>query len=147
MDVVMKVGNNREYRIWQNIKRRCYYQKHNRFKYYGARGITMCEEWKNNFKSFLNWSLANGYRDDLTIDRIDNNGNYEPSNCRWVTYKEQCNNTSRNKYITFNGKTMTMAQWSRELGLKPSTIPTRLSRGWTIEKTLSTPNNKETHLC
>lgn len=75
----------RLYRIWHNMKSRCYCKSFSRYKYYGGRGITVCEEWKNDFKAFRQWAIANGYQDDLQIDRIDNSGNYEPSNCRWVS--------------------------------------------------------------
>lgn len=82
----------RLYRIWAAMKQRCYNPKRTRFEYYGGRGITVCSEWKNSFKAFENWALTNGYRDNLSIDRIDVNGNYEPSNCRWATNSEQSKN-------------------------------------------------------
>lgn len=96
-----KHGQNgtRPYIIWQHMKDRCYNSKHQAFKHYGGRGITICDEWKDNFQAFYDWAMANGYRDDLTIDRIDVDGNYEPSNCRWATAKEQANNKRRNKHV------------------------------------------------
>lgn len=87
--------NTRVYNIWNNMNYRCYNAKSNNYKYYGSRGITVCDEWRNSVKAFYDWAMSNGYSDDLTLDRIDVNGNYEPSNCRWVTMKVQ-NNNKRN---------------------------------------------------
>lgn len=82
----------RLYRIWCNMKARCYISSYTRFKNWGGRGITVCDEWKNSYETFRNWALAHGYEDNLTIDRINNDGNYEPSNCRWATYSQQAKN-------------------------------------------------------
>lgn len=79
----------RLYRIWVEMVHRCYLKSDTNYKKYGARGITVCDEWRNDFKSFYDWSMSNGYTDELTIDRIDSDGNYEPTNCRWATYKQQ----------------------------------------------------------
>jgi len=127
------------YSIWNMIKSRCYNKNNKRYKDWGGRGITMCEEWRNDFVAFKEWALSNGYSDDLTIDRIDNNGNYEPENCRWATYTEQANNTSANHCLSYNGKTQSIALWSREVGLTERTLAKRIRRGWSIEEALTKP--------
>ena len=129
----------RLYNIWCGIKARCYNSHVKDFKHYGGKGIKMCEEWVSNFNAFSTWAESNGYNDTLTIDRIDNNKNYEPSNCRWVTRKEQSKNTSQNHYITFNEETKLLTEWSKQTGINATTILNRLNRGWSIEKTLTTP--------
>lgn len=130
----------RLYRIWADIKKRCYNENQAYYNDYGGRGISMCESWRGSFESFRDWSLENGYSDDLSIDRINFNGNYEPSNCRWATVKEQANNRRSNRFLTYNGKTQTMAQWADELGLEYKEIAARLNYlGWTVEEALSTP--------
>lgn len=131
------------YSTWIDIKKRCYNVNSISYCNYGGRGITVCDEWKNDFKSFYNWSMQNGYDETLSIDRINNNGNYEPSNCRWVDRKTQNNNTRHNHYITYNGKTLTLAQWSEELGLTYSCLKSRINKHhWSIEKALTTPARK-----
>ena len=109
--------NNRLYRIWTNMKSRCNNPNFPSYRYYGARGIKVCDEWKDNFLIFESWALANGYRDDLSLDRVDNNGNYEPSNCRWATLREQAGNKSNNVMITINGETKHLREWCRYLNL------------------------------
>ena len=96
-------SNTRIYNIWCGMKTRCYDINCHTYSRYGNRGIKVCDEWKNDFQTFYNWAMANGYQDNLTIDRIDVNGNYEPSNCRWVDKYTQSNNTSRNVIIEFMG--------------------------------------------
>ena len=83
------------YRRWKGMRERCYYTKHKSYEYYGGRGIEVCDEWKDSFVNFKEWAMRNGFKEELSIDRIDNDGNYEPSNCRWVTHKEQMNNTRK----------------------------------------------------
>lgn len=103
----------RLYKTWHNMIQRCSNKNNIHFKNYGGRGIKVCDDWKNDFLSFYNWAINNGYKDNLTIDRIDVNGNYEPSNCRWVTMKEQSNNRTSNHLITFNNETHNMMEWSK----------------------------------
>lgn len=128
-----KMSGSRLHNIWKSMKERCYNINHNQYKDYGGRGISICEEWKDNFISFYNWAISNGYSDDLTIDRIDNNKNYCPENCKWSTRKEQNNNQRTNHLLTYNHKTQTMAQWAEEIGLNPHTLQTRISRGWSVQ--------------
>lgn len=130
----------RLFTVWQKIKDRCYNENHKSYKDYGGRGISMCDSWKDSFEAFRDWAIENGYSDDLTIDRIDVDGNYEPSNCRWVTQKEQQNNRTNNHLLTYNGETKTMAQWADEVGLPYHTIVARINKySWTVEEALSTP--------
>jgi hypothetical protein len=139
MHIKHGLRNTRLYKIWAGIKQRCLNQKAPDFKHYGGRGITICEEWRDDFKPFYNWATANGYTDKLSIDRIDVNGNYCPDNCRWVTQKEQGNNTRTNRRITYQGQTHTLQEWATITGLSSSTINQRLKRGWTVEQTLKAP--------
>lgn len=113
------------YTTWLNMKARCS-ERGDQYKRYFFRGIFVCDEWKNDYRAFLKWAMANGYNDSLTIDRIDNNKGYCPENCRWTTYQEQGNNKSNNRIIEHNGIKKTMAQWSRELGINYSTFQTRM---------------------
>ena len=104
-----------------------------RYEDYGGRGIKVCDEW-NDFINFYNWAINNGYAYNLSIDRINLDGDYEPQNCRWSTPKEQDNNRRNNVFITFNGKTQTIAQWSEETGIKYETLRSRIRRGLSIEQ-------------
>lgn len=135
--------NHRLYRIWMKMRGRCNNPSYHEFSRYGGRGIKVCDEWENDFMSFYNWSLENGYTDKLTIDRIDNDGDYEPSNCRWTTQKKQCNNFSRNHLLTYNGETHTMQEWGEMLGINVSTLSTRAWRGYPVEKILYRGNLNE----
>lgn len=132
----------RLYRIYQGMKTRCYNTNDPGYLYYGAKGIQICNEWLEDFMRFYKWAITNGYSDDLSIDRINVNGNYEPSNCRWATKKEQNNNKSTNLNIEYNGKIQSVEEWSNETGLSKDSIYKRLSMGWSIEKTLTTPKLK-----
>ncbi len=130
------------YRIWVEMQRRCYDEKSQSFKNYGGRGIEVCNEWQQSFSSFQAWSLANGYSRELTIDRKDNDGDYCPENCRWVSRKVQANNNRRNRNISYNGVTKTIAQWAEQTGMQWHTLYNRIDRGWPIERALTEPVHK-----
>ena len=116
----------RQYRIWIMMKQRCYNPKTPTYKHYGGRGITVCDEWLHNFQAFYDWAMANGYADDLTIDRKDVNGNYEPSNCRWATSEEQHTNTRRNVYFEYNGEKLTLSQLAHKYNIPVETLWNRI---------------------
>lgn len=129
----------RLHHIWTTMKARCFNENNKAYKNYGGRGITVCDGWKNDFAAFRDWAMANGYREDLTLDRIDVNGPYSPENCRWATPKEQGNNRRNNRIITYNGKSQTMAEWADELGTTKDVIYRRLWRGWPESDAVSIP--------
>jgi hypothetical protein len=132
----------RVFSIWTAMRARCKNPNSISYKNYGGRGIIVCKEWDSNFITFYNWAMNNGYNDNLTIDRIDNNGNYEPSNCKWSTKKEQANNRRDCHYITYKDKTLTVVQWEEYLGFKRNLISQRLSRGWSEKRALETKRRK-----
>ena len=134
------MSHSRLHHIWNAMKQRCSNPKNIGYKYYGSKGISVCDEWQN-FIGFRAWAMANGYADNLTIDRKDSNGNYEPSNCRWATNKEQQNNTSYCRYITHGGKMLTITQWAELLNIPRNVLYNRLRRGWDIERLLTTNKN------
>jgi len=137
------LSNDRLYFAWCNMKNRCANPRTDSYEFYGQRGISVCKEWADSFDSFKEWAMSNGYDDKKTIDRVDVNGNYEPSNCRWVGLVEQANNKSNNVRLEYNGKCMTIAEWSRELGIDHRVIRQRLRRGWSVERTLTTQNGDD----
>lgn len=127
----------RLYNIWGKMNSRCNCKSATQYPRYGGRGIKVCEEWRK-FIPFYEWSMANGYRDDLSIDRIDVNGNYCPENCRWVTWKQQANNRRNTRYLTYNGKTMCVKDWETETGINSVTIKHRIDKfGWSVERALT----------
>lgn len=128
-----------EYRIWIGMKVRCFQSKHPSYQRYGARGITVCDRWKDSFANFYA-DMGKRPSKNHSLDRIDNNGNYTPENCRWATREEQMRNTRHSTLLTYRGQTKTMAEWAEITGLKPATITTRYTKyGWSVEQTLSTP--------
>lgn len=127
------------YSIWRGIKGRCYNPQTIAYASYGAKGITMHEDWVNSYESFRDYvsQLENFGKVGYTLDRIDFDGNYEPNNLRWATMKEQSNNRKTNRFITFNGETLTIAQWSEKTGIPYSTILGRLKKGWSVSDVLT----------
>ncbi|WP_230706819.1 hypothetical protein [Bacillus paranthracis] len=130
------LSNTRLYKVYRKIIERCYYEKYEEFHLYGGRGIKMCDIWRNDFTSFYNWAMENGYNDQLSIDRIDYNGNYEPNNCRWADNITQGNNKRNNIVLTHNGLTMTLPEWARHLNLPYSTLANRRKKGKTVAEIL-----------
>lgn len=124
---------------YHNMKQRCYNPNEKAYKNYGGRGITVCEEWKQSFEPFYDWAICNGFKEYLTIDRIDNNKGYSPENCRWITRKEQNNNFRKNRLITYNGETKTMAQWAEILNIKYKIFSSRFASGWSLDRLFNTP--------
>lgn len=132
-------GKTRLHRCWDSMKKRCNCPTDHHYQWYGARGIKVCDDWNNSFQSFKKWALLNGYKDDLTIDRIDNEGDYCLENCRWITHREQCRNRRNNVLLTLDGITMCASEWSEVTGLKHSTIIYRKKKlRWDDSKTLTT---------
>lgn len=128
--------NDKLYNRWYQIKRRCCNKNNFAYKNYGGRGIIMCDEWRNDFKAFHSWAMNNGYKKGLTIDRINNDGNYEPSNCRWATMKEQARNRRNNNLVVYKGKLKCLSELAEIVGIKRSTISWRINSGLGIEKAL-----------
>lgn len=124
------------YGVWQTMKNRCFNQNTKSYTNYGGRGISVCDEWKDDFGVFQSWANANGYKEGLTIDRIDNNGNYEPSNCRWVTVLEQSHNKRNNRYVEYKGNRYTLSEFGRLIGIDRRTIGDRLKRGLSVEEAI-----------
>lgn len=121
------------YHVWSTIKERCTNVNWTYYKDYGGRGISYCAEWED-WGSFRDWAIQHGYKEGLTIDRIDVDGNYCPENCRWVTLDEQANNRRSNRFASFMGRRMTYAQWSRELGIPYSVFYSAMSSGLTVDR-------------
>lgn len=130
------LANSRLYKIREGMITRCYKKNSISYDNYGGRGITICDEWLNDFMSFYNWAMANGYDDNLTIERIDVNGNYEPSNCKWITNSEQSKNKRSTVYFTYNGETKIVSDWIKELGIPKTTFRRRIKQNRPIEEIL-----------
>lgn len=132
------------YGVWCGMKSRCYNPKNKRFDRYGGRGITICDQWINDFAVFRDWAKANGYRDDLTIERIRVNENYEPSNCTWIPNEEQALNRTNRHDVTAFGETKSLQDWSRDprCMVVRLTLHSRLKAGWDPDVAISTPPQK-----
>lgn len=129
---------------WQKIKQRCYNSNERNYKYYGGRGIKMCPEWieEKGMYVFCEWALNNGYQDNLSIDRIDVDGDYTPENCRWIPLAEQQRNKSTTRYIEYKGETRCMAEWAEILNVDYDLLCARLSNGWTMEEAVTIPKGQ-----
>ena len=135
------------YKVWHSMKMRCYEPSLNNYHNYGGRGIIVCEQWLEDFMNFYKWAINNGYKNGLSIDRINVDGNYGPSNCRWVTNKAQNNNKRNNRLITAFGETHTASEWQDKTGIRAGTISRRLMSGWEPENALSIkPSHKNLRL-
>lgn len=142
-NVAKGCSKERLYRIWYKMKIRCYSETDEHYKWYGGRGIRVCDAWLNDFYTFKNWALKHGYSETLSIDRIDVNGNYCPENCRWVSQKIQCNNQTKNRRVTFENKEYTISQFAELLNYDYHTVINRLRLGWTPEKIANTPERRK----
>lgn len=132
----------RLYTEWISMKGRCHNKNNRRYSNYGGRGIKVCPEWRDSFEAFRDWALANGYQDDLTIERKDVNGDYCPENCCWATQKEQQNNRRNNHLLTYNGRTQTLTQWAAETGINEMALSARINKlHWSTERALTEPIN------
>lgn len=132
------LSKTRLYEIWGGMRKRCENTKTRAYKNYGGRGITVCREWLD-FTVFYEWAVSNGYKDNLAIERINNNGDYCPENCTWATPKEQARNMRTNRLLTYNGKTLCINEWAETLSIQKGTLWNRIKLGWTTEKALTQP--------
>jgi len=140
MEHIKKHGN-RLYNIWYNMIRRCNNRDAKDYKNYGAKNIKVCKEWEKDFYTFYDWAINNGYNDTLTLDRINNNSNYRPDNCRWVTMLEQHRNYSQNRNYTINGETKCLTEWCEVFDINYTTVIYRLSKHMSIVDALTKPIN------
>ena len=127
------------YRRYNHIKDRCYNPNNKSYARYGGRGIKMCDEWLNSYQAFEDWCLSHGFKKELSIDRIDNDGDYAPDNCRFVTLKENNQKRGTTLWFTINGETKNLQQWCDYYNINRGTVNTRLQHGWNIEEALSKP--------
>ena len=127
-------SNTKLYWAYRHMMERCYRKETANYKSYGGRGISICEEWRNKPDAFIEWALKNGYSEELTLDRIDVNGNYCPENCRWADWETQANNKTTSVFIDFNGERLTIAQFARKNNIPTATMWYRYKSGWTVNE-------------
>lgn len=139
------LAHTRLYSIWQGIIKRCYNSSYKWFYNYGGRGIVMCDEWRNDFITFHTWAMSHGYADDLTIERIDVNGNYCPENCTWIPREQQPLNQRERINERFEGQRINIAPLARQHGLEPDLVRGRLYNGWPLQDALQTPVRGKRH--
>lgn len=128
----------KEYRTWQRIYARCHDPNHHKYPWYGGRGIAVCERWRESYRAFLH-DMGRAPAPEYTIERKENDGDYEPGNCRWATMKEQAQNRRSNRNIKFRGRTLTAAAWAEEMGMDRRVLWKRLKARWSVERALTTP--------
>lgn len=134
------MSKTRLYQTWVNIRGRCCRTNNPAYSLYGGRGIMICDDWKNSFEAFARWALANGYQDDLTIERIDYNKGYMPENCKWISMGEQANNRRSNVSITFNNETHNLSQWCKIYGKEYNLVYNRIHKNkWDFERAMFEP--------
>ena len=125
------------YGVWEQMRNRCYKPNATHFNHYGGRGISVCDEWKDSYIAFRDWAVSNGYQEGLTIERLDNDGNYCPENCAWVTSAAQANNRRSNRRYTYNGETHNLTEWAHIVGVSPKTMFGRIYSGMDFEKAIT----------
>lgn len=128
--------------VWRGMKQRCYNQNHQAFKHYGGRGIKICKEWLEKPYMFYEWAYDNGYCKGMSIERINNDDGYSPSNCKFIAMSKQSEHRRTNNYIEINGETKTLGEWCKKYNIKRSTASSRIQRGWLPEKAITTPVRK-----
>lgn len=129
------------YKVWVSMKKRCYNKQNKDYKYYGEKGVGVCDDWRDDFEKFYDWSSNNGYKKGLTIDRIEVNGDYSPNNCRWVDWIVQQNNTTRNIYYFIDNEYKTIAEISRKYNINDETLRSRVKNGMSMKEALDKPHN------